>query len=340
MHGLYVALLVVAGVSGATMESVQRDLSSTTQQTVGSLHSEPQAWTMTREELRAGLKTFGHTRELMNALSSGDSRTFEVKEWFDHTDAKVWKMDSFEDTLNKGYYSIITKYTLHDDAKYLNYDDAVHHSPASGSYLKSMSSRHLEHCADSRQGNTLATLERHAALVGSTHGAWNSKNSHPKVSQELVFSHRVLAVKHGVDSTTGHHCTYATLEPVSSWELFSNVNMQALVEHPFDTTYTIEKEGQEGEEPARSLQMAQPDAPLQSCSSSTYADIGGMISITVGNTVRADKNKGCAIFQKDVPGSFAANFVRAALLPLMLLLLLLVLVLVLLPSYCRPRRPS
>ena len=307
---MFVVVLVAALVALCAAEPQ----SYTRESIIGGLSAEPQSFTMTREELRAGaVNSFQHARALMGALAS-KQRTFEVKDYLDVRDTQSWKLETFEDTLDKGYYSAITKYTMHpaEEVSYVNYDSSRHHS--ANSFFKSKSSRHLEHCATSAaelEGSQIhkqVTGARPAVLVASTFGAWNANkeaDAGADHAEELVFSHRVLSVKRTVDAEAGHHCINVQLEPLHAWELFSNVNVQALVEHPFDKSYVTVPEEQMNE---RALQFARPDSPLQACSAPAYATLFPMLNIAVGTTVRADPGKGCAMFQKDVPGSFAANF--------------------------------
>jgi len=255
------------------------------------------------EEFRRGPAKFTYARNLLDALRS-NKKDFEVKEWFDHKNSKVWNLEKFEDTLDKGYYSVLQKFTLHPAVEYVNYDSQHHHDPAGKVYIKSMSSSHLEHCAHSRDLNTLASLKEDSAFVASSHGAWNKDHTENK-DQQLVFSHRVLTVTHKMDSSTGHHCTRVLLEKLHPWELFTNVNIQALAEHPFDNTYTAKQ--QVPEEGERHLQQAVPDSPLKSCSDPKFAEPGSPTFIR-GDSVRLGRNTGCAMFSRDVPGSFAANY--------------------------------
>ena len=248
------------------------------------------------------LFTFLHTRELLEALRT-QQPNFEAAERFTAEDAAKWKLGTFQDTLDKGYYHAITKYTLHPEVDYVDYD-ALH----SGGELRNLGEDHLEHCAESRELNALARVTAHAALLGSSLGGWHPSSpstSSSTAAAVLLLAHRVLSVS---SSPRGaQHCVRLELEAVHPWELFSSVSVQAVVEHPFDTSYNE----QQSEQQERELQFAQPDSPLMTCNNPFYDDVDASRFnpyIVKAPYLKINKNKGCAIFQKDIPGSFAANY--------------------------------
>ena len=135
-------IIVLLAVLGLALCSVEQTAHGTAPQQVSEMFetsTEPEIFSMSAEEWDANMQPlsgqFTHARELLSAVDEGKD-TFEAMEFFDHKAAEEeWKMDpasfTFQDSLNKGYYNTITKYTLLPGTSYVNYDSARHHSASS-----------------------------------------------------------------------------------------------------------------------------------------------------------------------------------------------------------------
>ena len=227
----------------------------------------PHVFDIHRDAFRAerGI-TFAHTAQLLSALRGGQ-KSFEATELFTAADAAKWELGSFKDMADKAYFHALNSYTLHDEVQYHDYD-SLH-----GGGMRSLSAEtdRLEHCAASKALNKLADVQAHSALVGSSHGGWHPDHATAAASgtaPELLLSHRVLGVSATQDGSS--YCVALELEPMHPWEMFSSVQVQALVEHPFHTTY----DNQDPEADERKLQFARPDSPLRACSDPVFDDLG------------------------------------------------------------------
>ena len=100
-HQLLVLLLLVAQL-GVLAVAYAGDVKSSSSQ-LGSL-SQAKAFSMSKAEFRASGsgKHFSHARELLQALRAKKGE-FEAREWLDVHDSQSWKLETFEDTLDKGY---------------------------------------------------------------------------------------------------------------------------------------------------------------------------------------------------------------------------------------------
>ena len=318
---LYLALLLLFGLAFCYAEETQEKAKSTSRMQ----HTLPaQTVSVSRATWRKSYdkkkNPFEHTRRFFDALLTG-AKTFELLEKTDHTSASAWKIESFDDTMDKAYTLVLSKYTLREQDEYVHLNNAV----KAGGHVESKSDRHLTHCASDSSANSMSTVKANSILIG--HIVDNQDS--------LEFSHHVVSVTHLVERD--RHCTTLQLEQLHPMELFANINVQALIERPFhntmepeaeddetvaeDSHYHVLQEDPDPEQGVRKLEVLTPSSPLIQCSNPIYqkglqglgaATILGQTSKSLpkGGTARAALGtaRGCASLAYDVPGSISFNY--------------------------------
>ena len=106
--------------------------------------------------------TFPHTNAFLAALKSGQ-RSFEATSQFDHEDARAWKLENYEDTLDKAYYTAVAKYTLHDGVEYVSVDGGK--EGFSSRMLEGQLEPLVQACVAAEQSRQLEELAAQAAGV-------------------------------------------------------------------------------------------------------------------------------------------------------------------------------
>ena len=248
---------------------------------------------LTREKLRSVPSSFTHVRELLGALTSGQS-SFDVTEKMHNSPANLAEYLDLPDE-KRSNYDTKTSYVLAAD---INQHHILDH--VSVDKIQELTATGLKHCGES------GSIAVDSLLVGGSTGAWyRNKDLQSRLltvgllpahesKESLTLVRRVLSVS-ALDS---QNCRELTTESLSALELFDTVKITSLGGNPFSTNYFFDE--------GRDLQMTmgygniKVDAPVQSCSIPKYST--GSWTIGKGKNYALGLTNGCAEFNTMSPG--------------------------------------
>ena len=282
-----------------------------------------------KEEKASKTPKFVHAQPLVAALRRGEEK-FEVVE--NNEDVDDWDPKDDMDDDGRVIFETTTSYQLKASPdNYLLLDDIKEEDASS--HIRGLSEDHILHC-----GRALESGHRWQSgsiVLGTDRGAWSRL---PHVNRHLEESFLPLHINHAVGrrkqgflvlrriteihAMDDSECIKIHTEAIHPIELFEKFRVESLGQRPYNHNYG--KYETVLEERELFSKFAQPDSPIQHCTSSSFSPFTtgfyGKYSFVLGNpssghddafTFVAEAsllNGGCVEYSKDFSGGFNFNY--------------------------------